>query len=88
MLLCEASNFIVAAPMKTAMAPEICNTIMNHFIGYFGTPIQIVCDQDPAFMSHYVNGSYIHMVYMSPLPAQPTINPLWLSMESRVCHTS
>ena len=38
-LLCEASNFIVAAPMKTATAPEICNTIMNHFIGYFGTPI-------------------------------------------------
>ena len=35
-LLCEASNFIVAAPMKTATAPEICNTIMNHFIGYFG----------------------------------------------------
>ena len=38
-LLCEASNFIVAAPMKTATAPEICNTIMNHFIGYFRTPI-------------------------------------------------
>ena len=37
-LLCEASNFIVAAPMKTATAPEMCNTIMNHFIGYFGTP--------------------------------------------------
>ena len=35
-LLCKASNFIVAAPMKTATAPEICNTIMNHFIGYFG----------------------------------------------------
>ena len=38
-LLCKASNFIVAAPMKTATAPKICNTIMNHFIGYFGTPI-------------------------------------------------
>ena len=21
-------------------------------MGYFGTPIRIVCDQDPAFMSH------------------------------------
>ena len=51
-LLCEASNFIVAAPMKTAAAPEICNTIINHFIGYFGTPIRLVCGQDPAFMSH------------------------------------
>ena len=27
-------------------------------------------------MSIYVNGSYIHMVYMPPLPAQPIINPL------------
>ena len=40
--LCEASNIIVAAPMKTAIAPEICNTIMDSFIGYFGTPIRIV----------------------------------------------
>ena len=69
-LLCEASNFIVAAPMKTAMAPEICNTIMNHFIGYFGTPIQIVCDQDPAFMSHlcqwFLHSYGIHVTTASP----------------------
>ena len=51
-MLCEASNFMVAAPMKTATAPEICNTIMDHFMGYFGAPTRIVCDQDPAFMSH------------------------------------
>ena len=37
-MLCEASIFMVAAPMKTATAPEICNTIMDHFMGYFGTP--------------------------------------------------
>ena len=29
-MLCEASNFMVAAPMKTTTAPEICNTIMDH----------------------------------------------------------
>ena len=51
-MLCEASNFMVAAPMKTATAPEICNTIMDHFMGYFGTPTRVVCDQDPAFISH------------------------------------
>ena len=51
-ILCEVSNFIVAVPMKTATAPEICNVIMDSFMGYFGTPIRIVCDQDPAFMSH------------------------------------
>ena len=73
--------------MKTATAPEICNTIMNHFIGYFGTPIRIVCDQTLPLCLIYVNGFCIHMVYMSPLPAQPTISPLWLSMELRVYHT-
>ena len=69
-LLCEASNFIVAAPMKTATAPEICNTIMNHFIGYFGTPIRLVCDQDPAFMSHlcqwFLHSYGIHVTTASP----------------------
>ena len=69
-LLCEVSNFIVAAPMKTATAPEICNTIMNHFIGYFGTPIRIVCNQDPAFMSHlcqwFLHSYGIHITTASP----------------------
>ena len=51
-ILYEVSNFIVVVPMKTATAPEICNAIMDTFIGYFGTPIRIVCDHDPAFMSH------------------------------------
>ena len=51
-ILCEVSNFIVAVPMKTATIPEICNVLMDSFIGYFGTLIRIVCDQDPAFMSH------------------------------------
>ena len=49
---CEVSNFIVAVPMKTATAPEICNAIMDSLIGYFGTCIRSICDQDPAFMSH------------------------------------
>ena len=51
-ILCKVSSFIVAIPMKTATAPEICNAIMDSFIGYFGTPIRIVCDQDPTFTSH------------------------------------
>ena len=36
-MLCEVSNFIVAVPMKTATAPEICEAIIENFIGYFGT---------------------------------------------------
>ena len=69
-MLCEASNFMVAAPMKTATAPEICNTIMDHFMGYFGTPTRIVCDQDPAFMSHlcqwFLHSYGIHVTTASP----------------------
>ena len=69
-MLCEASNFMVAAPMKTATAPEICNTIMDHFMGYFGTPPRIVCDQDPAFMSHlcqwFLHSYGIHVTTASP----------------------
>ena len=61
---------MVAAPMKTATAPEICNTIMDHFMGYFGTPIRIVCDQDPAFMSHlcqwFLHSYGIHVTTASP----------------------
>ena len=53
-------------------------------MGYFGTPTRIVCDQDPAFMSHLVNGSYTHMVYMSPQPAPQITSPLWLNLALEV----
>ena len=70
-ILCEVSNFIVAAPMKTATAPEICNAIMDSFIGYFGTPIRIVCDQDPAFMSHLTQW-FLHTYGIHVTTASPT----------------
>ena len=73
-MLCEASNFMVAAPMKTTTAPEICNTIMDHFMGYFGTPTRIVCDQDPAFRSHlcqwFLHSYGIHVTTASPTNCQ------------------
>ena len=53
-ILCDICNFIVAVSMKTATAPEICVAVLNSFIGYFGTPIKIVCDQNPTFMSHLI----------------------------------
>ena len=69
-MLCESSNFMVAAPMKTATAPAICNTIMDHFMGYFGTPTRIVCDQDPAFMSllcqWFLHSYGIHVTTANP----------------------
>ena len=69
-ILCEVSNFIVAIHMKTATAPEICNAIIESIIGYFSTPIRIVCDQNPAFMSHltqwFLHTYGIHVTMASP----------------------
>ena len=69
-MLCEISNFIVAVPMRKATAPGICEAIMENFIGYFGTPTRIVCDQDPAFMSHltqwFLKSYGIHVTTASP----------------------
>ena len=51
-LLCESSNYLIAEPTnKTTQAPEVCKVLMKHFIRYFGTPKQIITDQDPAFLS-------------------------------------
>ena len=57
--------------MKTATAPEICNAIMDSFMGYFGTPIRIVCDQDPAFMSHLTQW-FLHTYGIHVTTASPT----------------
>ena len=57
--------------MKTATAPEICDAFMNSFIGYFGTPIRIVCDQDPAFMSHLTQW-FLHAYGIHVTTARPT----------------
>ena len=56
--------------MKTATAPEICNALIDSFIGYFGTPIRIFCDQDSACMSHltqwFLHSYHIHVTTASP----------------------
>ena len=51
-MLCEISNFIVTAPLFTATSPEISKALQNNLISVFGTPVKLICDQDPAFMSH------------------------------------
>ena len=56
--------------MKTATAPEICNALMDSFIGYFGTPIRIE-DQDPAFMSHLTQW-FLHTYGIHVTTASPT----------------
>ena len=57
--------------MKTATAPEICAVLMTSFIGYFGTPIIIVCDQYPAFMSHLIQW-FLHTYGIHVITASPT----------------
>ena len=57
--------------MKTATAPEVCNAIMDSFMGYFGNPIRIVCDQDPAFMSHLTQW-FLHTYEIHVTTASPT----------------
>ena len=50
-ILCEITNFLVTIPLKQATDPEVCKALVEEFIAYFSTPVRIVCDQDPAFMS-------------------------------------
>ena len=47
-ILCESFNYLIAEPTKTTQSPEVCKVLMKHFIRYFGTPKQIITDQDPA----------------------------------------
>ena len=51
-MLCEISNFIVTVPLFTATSVEVCKALQDHLICYFGAPMKLICDQDPAFVSH------------------------------------
>ena len=37
--------------MKEISAENVCTILVDEFISYFSTPVRIVCDQDPSFMS-------------------------------------
>jgi hypothetical protein len=50
-ILCEVTNYVIAIPLHTTQAPEVCHAFFYGFIKYFGSPTHIVCDQDPSFMS-------------------------------------
>ena len=50
-MLCEVSNYLVVAQLKTARTVEICTAINKSFIRYFSPAMHIMCDQVPAFMS-------------------------------------
>ena len=69
-LLCEVSNFIVTHPMKEISSTHVCEILVDNFIAYFSTPVRIICDQDPSFLSslsQYCFQQYgIKLVTVSP----------------------
>ena len=80
-MLCEISNFMVTAPMVTATSPEICQVMQDHLICVFGTPVKLICDQDPAFMSHFTQTmllSYgVKLITVSPTNHKSLISRTW-----------
>ena len=69
-ILCETTNFLVAIPLKRAQAQEVCEALKDRFIGYFGTPSHLICDQDPAFMAsisqYFMEQANIKLITVSP----------------------
>ena len=69
-LLCEVSNFIVTHPMSEISSTHVCTILVDDFIAYFSTPVRIICDQDPSFLSslsQYCFQQYgIKLVTVSP----------------------
>ena len=69
-LLCEVSNFIVTHPMSEISSTHVCTILVDNFISYFSTPVRIICDQDPSFLSsltQYCFQQYgIKLVTVSP----------------------
>jgi hypothetical protein len=59
-LICETSNMLVVAPLKTRQTPEICQALIDKAIGYYGVPTHIICDEDPAFTSGLAQHMYQH----------------------------
>ena len=69
-ILCEVSNFMVALPLRSDTAKEVCDSLMNGYVKYFGTPTHIICDKDPSFMSSMCGYFYqqlgIQLITVSP----------------------
>jgi hypothetical protein len=51
-LLCEVSNYVILAPLRSTTAEEVCEALIQNLFCYFGTPTHIICDQDPAFLAN------------------------------------
>ena len=69
-LLCEVTNYMVALPLMSTRTPHILEAFQRGYLGYFGPPTHIVCDQDPAFtsslMEAFVTQLNIKVILVSP----------------------
>ena len=69
-MICEVSNFLVVAPLRSAQTIPVCNAIRSRFIAHFGPPTHIISDQDPAFVSSLAQAFFQHfgirLIMISP----------------------
>jgi hypothetical protein len=57
-LVCEVTGYINCMPLRAANSEDICKALMKMHFPLFGPPNQIVCDQDPAFMSSLMSALF------------------------------
>ena len=69
-LFCEVSNYMVALPLQSTRTQSILEAFLRGYLAYFGPPIHIICDQDPAFtsslMEAFVTQLNIKVILVSP----------------------
>ena len=69
-LLCKVSNYMVALPLTSTRTQNILEAFQRGYLAYFGPPIHIICDQDPAFtsslMEAFVTQLNIKVILVSP----------------------
>ena len=47
--VCAYSRYTVAVPIRESKAVDIADVLVNHWIAYFGIPLQILCDRAAVF---------------------------------------
>ena len=69
-LLCEASNYMVALPHSSTRTQNVLEAFHRGYLAYFGPPTHIICDQNPAFtsslMEAFVTKLNIKVILVSP----------------------
>ena len=59
-MICEVSNFLVVAPLRSAQTMPVCTAIRSRFIAHYGPPTHIISNQDPAFVSSLAQAFFQH----------------------------